>query len=178
MLKASLEYWTICTIRWIVCLKIWANTIVLTRRNTTWRISLATSKYFKIALRYIAVLFCGMLFLCFVVENIYTMYVPLLPSHISVTVLPFFGVQIIMYMTISTFIFKTCDHSADIQDCMLKFITIYWNVKSVFCVERAISANSYKHCKRLHFLYKYGNSLHLISWRYMYMFAYDFWFVL
>lgn len=85
-----------------------------------------------------------------------------------------FGVQIIMYMTISTFIFKTCDHSADIQDCMLKFITIYWKVKSVFCVERAISAKSYKHCKMLHFLYKYGNSLHLISWRYMYMFAYDF----
>lgn len=70
-----------------------------------------------------------------------------------------FGVQIIMFMTISTFIFKTCDHSADIQDCMLKFITIYWNVKSVFCVERAISATS---------------SLHLISWRYMYMFAYGF----
>lgn len=176
MLKASLEYWTICTIRWIVCLKIWANTIVLTRRNTTWRISLATSKYFKTALRYIAVLFCGMLFLCFVVENIYTMYVPLLPSHISATVLPFFGVQIIMYMTISTFIFKTCDHSADIQDCMLKIHNnlLKSMVKSVFCVERAISATSYKHCKRLHFLCKYSNSLHLISWRYMYMFAYDF----
>lgn len=82
-----------------------------------------------------------------------------------------FGVQIIMYMTISTFIFKTCDHSADIQDCMLKIHNnlLKSMVKSVFCVERAISATSYKHCKRLHFLCKYSNSLHLISWRYMHV---------
>lgn len=110
---------------------------------------MATSKYFKTALRYIAVLFCGMFFLCFLVEKIYC------PSHISI-----FHVQIIMHMTMHQYIYiytQTCGHSADIQNCELKFITFYWKIMGMFWVKRAIAATPSKwyakHCKRLHFLY-------------------------
>lgn len=52
---------------------------------------------------------------------------------------------------------QTCGHSADIQNCELKFITFYWKIKGMFWFKRAIAATPSKwyakHCKRLHFLY-------------------------
>lgn len=88
-------------------------------------------------------------FSMFLVEKIYC------PSHISI-----FHVQIIMHMTMHQYIYiytQTCGHSADIQNCELKFITFYWKIMGMFWVKRAIAATPSKwyakHCKRLHFLY-------------------------
>lgn len=155
MLKTSLKYWTICTIKWIVCLKIWANTIVLTRRNTTWRISLATSKYFKTALRYVH---CS--FILWHVFSMFSCWKNILPFPYKYYGISIFDVQIIMHMTMHQHIYiytQTCGHSADIQNCELKFITFYWKVKGMFWFKRAIAATPSKwyakHCKRLHFLY-------------------------
>lgn len=155
MLKTSLKYWTICTIKWIVCLKIWANTIVLTRRNTTWRISLATSKYFKTALRYVH---CS--FILWHVFSMFSCWKNILPFPYKYYGISIFDVQIIMHMTMHQHIYiytQTCGHSADIQNCESKFITFYWKVKGMFWFKRAIAATPSKwyakHCKRLHFLY-------------------------